>query len=333
MNLQDRKKQIDLRVVVSEDLGPSYLSAGHARHWKCPFHHEQNGHSLTVWADNFHCFGACNKGGDIIDWLMNYRHMHFVEALRFLQVDPQARPRPAVVPKIDSDTPAEPPSREWQKQAEQVVELAEEALWSSAAGQAALAYLKARGLNSSTLRRARVGWIDGEPGTWRRRGSLRVPCGISLPWFAQGELWAVKVRRFDEQPRYVQIAGGSSHGLYLRDSIQQQNTAIFCEGELDALLLLQEVGDLVAPLTLGSAAARLDTRWLADLTCFRTLLVAYDNDAAGQAGAERLRHFSARVRMLTLPHGKDITEFHLGAGSIRSWVQSALHHSDPGEAA
>lgn len=333
MNLQDRKKQIDLRAIVTVDLGPSHLSAGHTQHWKCPFHHEQNGHSLAVWSHNYHCFGACNKGGDVIDWLMNYRRMHFEEALRFLRVDPQMRPRPAVAPRIDSDAPAEPPAREWQKQAEQVVDLAEEALWSSAAGQAAFAYLSARGLNSSTLRRARVGWIDGESGTWRRSGSLRVPCGISLPWFAQGELWAVKVRRSTGQPRYVQIAGGSSRGLYLQDAIQQQNTAIFCEGELDALLLLQEVGDLVAPLTLGSAAARLDTRWLAELTGFRTLLVAYDNDAAGQAGAERLRHFSARVRMLTLPHGKDITEFHLGGGSIRDWIQPALSCADPGEAA
>jgi DNA primase len=36
---------------------------------KCPFHQEQKGTSLVVYPDDqrWRCFGACGRGGDVVD--------------------------------------------------------------------------------------------------------------------------------------------------------------------------------------------------------------------------------------------------------------------------
>lgn len=36
---------------------------------KCPLHGEQRGMAFNIWLDSqrWHCFGACNRGGDVID--------------------------------------------------------------------------------------------------------------------------------------------------------------------------------------------------------------------------------------------------------------------------
>jgi predicted nuclease with TOPRIM domain len=44
------------------------------------------------------------------------------------------------------------------------------------------------------------------------------------------------------------------------------------------------------------------------------LLVAYDVDAEGDKGAERLRQLSQRMARIRPPVGKDVTEFWQGGG-------------------
>ncbi len=84
VDTQRLKDNCDLRRLVEQDLGPAPLRGGRAYLWKCPFHHEQKGFSLAVWANGYRCFGACDTSGDALDWLMNYRRLSFIEALRVL---------------------------------------------------------------------------------------------------------------------------------------------------------------------------------------------------------------------------------------------------------
>lgn len=307
------KESCDLRRIVEHDLGQPHIRSGQAHLYKCPFHHEQKGHSLVVWADGYRCFGRCDSGGDLFGWLMTYRHLSFAEALAALGEQPSEPPSAQQHEKI---IVSEPPPAAWQEYAREVVSIAEETLWSSA-GEPALTYLlEQRGLTTATVRRARLGYIPGDVRAWRPIAGLNVPCGISIPWLAADALWAVKVRRAYGEPKYVQIAGGSAYGLYNADALRENTTTLFCEGEFDALLAQQEAGALVAPVTLGSAAARLSARWYAELVGQRMILVAYDRDVAGQRGAERLLRLSPRFRALPLPHGKDITDFYLQGGDV-----------------
>jgi DNA primase len=153
---------------------------------------------------------------------------------------------------------------------------------------------------------------------------MDVPCGITIPWFASSALWAVKVRRAYGTPKYQQIKGGNVNGLYGADELSQHKAALFCEGEFDALLARQEAGDLVAAVTLSSATAMLSARWYAELTHCHTLLVAYDRDAAGEKGAQRLLSLSPRFREVSVPQGKDITEFYLNSGDVYGWIEAQL---------
>jgi hypothetical protein len=324
IDTQRLKATCDLRRLVEQDLGPAPLRGGRAHLWKCPFYNEHKGYSLAVWPDGYRCFGACATGGDAIDWLMNYRRLSFAQAVEVLGGRVDDRPR--VEPKR-LQSPAEPPDGDWQRRAEGVVNQAEDTLWSDV-GEPALNYLIGRGLTTRTIRSARLGYVPGDFRGWRVIEGMDVPCGITIPWLASGALWAVKVRRAYGTPKYQQIKGGNVNGLYGADGLADREVALFCEGEFDALIAGQEAGALVAPLTLGSAAARLSSRWYGELTHCHTLLVAYDRDPAGEQGAQRLLSLSSRFRAVAVPQGKDISDFYLNGGDVYSWIEAQL--SAPG---
>lgn len=322
-DIQQIKENYDLRRIVEQDLGQPPIRSGRASLYKCPFHHEQKGYSFAVWADGYRCFGACNTSGDLFDWLINYRHLSFPDALTALgQHTHEPRPLRQPIHTITSEPPLV-----WQESARQVVSIAEETLWSSA-GEPALTYLlEQRGLTTATIRAARLGYIPGDFRDWREITGLNVPCGITIPWFAAGELWAVKVRRAHGTPKYVQITGGTTHGLYNADVLSQNMTALFCEGEFDTLLVAQEAGDLVAPVTLGGAAIRLNARWYGMLMRHSSIFVCYDQDEAGRRGTELLLKFSPRFHELSLPHSKDISDFYLNDGDLYAWLTEAIQQN------
>ena len=319
-NTQTLKLQIDLRNIIECDLGQPAIRNGRAHLYKCPFHNEQKGFSLAVWSDGYRCFGKCDTAGDAFDWLMKFRHLSFTESLSILdsgQVPISKNPLPR------KPITCEPPNFEWQSSARQVVEMAENILWLGE-GERALTYLLERGLTTTSIQQARLGYIPRDYWDYREIEGLKVPCGITIPWFAHDALWAVKVRRASGEPRYVQIAGGSSHGLYNADSLVGKSSVVFCEGEFDTLILQQEAGELVSPVTLGSATNRLSVRWLSELVSHQHIFVAYDNDIAGKRGTERLLKTSPRFKELSLPDGKDINDFYLHGGDLYSWIEQGL---------
>jgi DNA primase len=314
------KSNYDLRNIVEQDLGTPAVHSGRASLYKCPFHNESKGFSLAVWSDGYRCFGKCDKSGDLFDWLMNFRQLSFTESLSFLDS--------GLVPILKNPAPQRPitcesPNDEWQTSARKVVEMAENILWSSG-GEPALTYLLERGLTTTTIQQARLGYIPRDYWDYREIEGLKVPCGITIPWFAHDALWAVKVRRASEEQRYVQIAGGSSHGLYNADSLVGKSSVVFCEGEFDTLILQQEAGKLISSVTLGSATNRLSVRWLSELVSHQHIFVAYDSDTAGKRGTERLLKTSARFQKLSLPDGKDINDFYLQGGDVYGWVENNI---------
>jgi hypothetical protein len=323
VDIQTLKAQHDLRQIVEQDLGPAPRRGGGALVWKCPFHQEQQGYSLAVWVDGYHCFGACQVSGDIFDWLKRYRNLDFLEAVHLLDGGFAAAP---IISTHRPEPPDDdPPPLVWQRAAQQVVDRAEEILWSGR-GEQALRYLTGRGLQAGTIQAAHLGFVPGGYRQWIRAEGLSIPCGITIPWLTSGEeiLWAVKVRRLEGSLKYIQIAGGSSGGLYQADRLKGAKTVLFCEGEFDTLLAQQEAEDLASAVTLGSAGNRLNYRWLPDLVVCPLLLAAYDMDAAGEKGAARLRLLSSRFHLVRLPYGKDLTEFHRQDGAIHGWLAREL---------
>ena len=59
------------------------------------------------------------------------------------------------------------------------------------------------------------------------------------------------------------------------------------------------------------------------------ILLAYDDDAAGEQGAARLGLGSQRMHRVRVPWGKDLTEFHQQQGNLYSWLARELRQSAP----
>jgi hypothetical protein len=125
-------------------------------------------------------------------------------------------------------------------------------------GERAWRYLEQeRGLTEKTIVEAGLGYIPGHYREWKTLAGLKVPCGIAIPWFADGAIWGIKVRRAAGEPRYQQVSGGHIKGsLYLADSLQPGMPIVLTEGEFDALIAAQVGMGLICAVSIGSSANR-----------------------------------------------------------------------------
>jgi DNA primase len=308
-------EQVDMAALVQRDLGSAARREGRWLKWYCPFHADGKTPSLGVVGNRWKCFG-CGRSGDAIDWLREREGLSFREAcqrLAALELSPASgvatRPR-----QSSSSTP----SAAWQERAQEAVDACQAGLWSEV-GARARAWLNRRGLTDETMRAWHLGFTPCD----QKIAGLWVPRGIVIPCLVAGRAWYLKVRRAAGQPKYTQVRGGQI-ALFGADTLPGQDVAVVTEGEFDAMLLHQEVGDLVGVVTLGSAATRLPDAWVPYLLGVRRLLVAYDADAAGAEGAAAWQALSTRTQRLLPLAGKDVTDFYLAGGDLRAWVQFAL---------
>ncbi len=316
------KTSVDCRVLVARDLGKPKTRGRTYSSYKCPLHHEQKGYSLVVYADHWQCFGKCGRGGDAIAWMQVYHQFSFREACERLAAGDL--PRISVTPPPKPEPLTVPPHKEWQRAAREVAEQAMETLWSSD-GKRAWHYLMVkRGLSEQTILDACLGYIPGDYYAWQTVAGLHVPCGITLPWFADDATWGIKVRRAAGEPRYQQVSGGNlASCLYGVDLVQPGLPLLITEGEFDALIARQVAGDLMSAVALGSASNwHINPRWYPRLLTVPRILVRMDADAAGAGAAAQLAQLSRAVTCVQVPVGKDVNDFFLTAGlnSVRSWV-------------
>ena len=332
-DLEDIKSRYDCRELVERDLGKPAIRGQTYSSFKCPFHKEVKGASLVVYRNGWHCFGKCSRSGDVISWMQDYHGMSFEEACK--RLDNRHLPSPMPVRPTyeerqspDNNKRSEPPYPLWQEVGQRVVAQAEETLWSKE-GARALAYLREeRGLSDQVIRYARLGYVPGHPQEWVKIVGLDVPCGITIPWFLENNLWGIKVRRLAQDQRYQQIAGGLLKGcLYLSDKVEPGWPMIITEGEFDALVIHQVASDLVYPTSIGSAANKtINVRWYIYMTMMVRILVRTDADQAGDQAYKAIEALSQSVYRTQVPIGKDINEFFLaeGAQAVREWIQDGL---------
>ena len=186
-----------------------------------------------------------------------------------------------------------------------------------------------RGLNESTIAKYRLGFNPEtryeRPNEWGFSGNqaVYISAGLVIPWFMDGDVVAVNIRRFDEEPKYMVIRG-SERSIFASDNLAGKQTALFVEGEFDCILADQEIGDLTGCVTLGPATGKFN---LADHALkfipLRKIIVAGDNDEAGRAGIRRIQHYFNSTVLLKIPAltpgGKDLTDYKISGGNIRRW--------------
>ncbi len=81
--VEDVKDKLDVVEVIK-----SYIPVFPAgRNFKacCPFHKEKTpSFMISPERRNWHCFGGCNEGGDVISFVMKYENVEFYDALKLL---------------------------------------------------------------------------------------------------------------------------------------------------------------------------------------------------------------------------------------------------------
>ncbi len=153
------KDRIDIVDLVTESV--ELRRAGRNFTGFCPFHHNVNTPSFVVFPDTqtWKCFGECDEGGDVFNFVMKKEGWDFAEALRNLA------DRAGIELK-----PLTPQALEEQEEGERLRSLLEEAvifyrhnLQNTEIGKIAQAYLDRRGINGETAEAFGLGYA---PKTW-----------------------------------------------------------------------------------------------------------------------------------------------------------------------
>lgn len=349
-------RDIDLISLVEKDLGPGKKS-GRWVVYRCPFHSPDRHPSFAVTngdgdqlGPGWRCFSAaCGKHGGPLTWLMEYRHLEKGEAMSVLSNGSNNYSGNADVTAGLDWRPEYPPGEKWQERAHQLVEGAEQALWSCGSEEildwpdinpktgeetslrlSPLDWLLARGLSEKTIKFWRLGYI---PKSWREKPEnfgfggepVAVSQGILIPCFVGREIWYLKIRRPAAKPnKYIQIRG-SKPGLFMIQTLDLQDTVVICEGELDSLLLWQEAGEKIAVVTLGSCSASFNVAtWGLHFIYARRRFIAYDTDKAGEAGSEKIGLGVLHPMVLKVPKinpfDKDMTDYYRSGGDLTGWL-------------
>jgi DNA primase len=346
------KRAVDLRDLFMERYPGRFRRSGRWLYGSSPYREDRHP-SFAVNEDVFIDF-ATGESGDEIDFLMVEQNLSFGEAVDALE----ARAGGIILPTADYSSltsfllnPGEPPVSAWQVEMEAACRRAQAYLFSNAQdARAALDWLQKRGLNRNNLVRAGIGCNPSWQQTRLREKDtgkyVSIAPGILIPCTVDNVLWSVHVRILEEGlaghrtgeksyslPKYLYVRGSKTGVLYNGDALHDDCTVLIVEGEFDALLAQQELGNQAVVVTLGSAANRLPHRWLERLKAARNVFSCLDRDEAGARATAHLADLlGAKHHVLHLPAGKDITEFVVNhAGSLKHWwrLQAALYEPIP----
>jgi hypothetical protein len=202
-----------------------------------------------------------------------------------------------------------------------------EKLWTPE-GSEALAYLRRRGLDAETIKAARLGytpevWLPTRDGDrcYRARG-------VVIPWWDGDRLSLVKIRQPEgTKPKYAEAYRDRPRIFPGPAVIEPCRLLIISEGEFDALLLAQELGDLAAVVTLGSASARPNPDILGVMLAAPVWYIATDADQAGDKAASGWPARAVRVR--PPDPCKDWTEATQAGINLRRWWLPRLGATEP----
>jgi hypothetical protein len=206
-----------------------------------------------------------------------------------------------------------------------LVDAAAARLWTPE-GAHALAYLTGpdRCLTPETVRAARLGvtpWVAIP----RTEGTTFQVHGVVVPWIVGDRLALVKIRQPDgRQPKYVEAFRDPACLVCYPgpEAIRPGLPLVIVEGEFDALCLGQELGELAAVLTLGSASARPEPRSFRAMLAAPRWFIATDADPTGDRAA---RGWPARARRARPPGSfKDWTEAKAAGVDLARWWRDVL---------
>jgi DNA primase len=299
----------DLVVLIQESVKLKKSGANYSA--CCPFHQEKTP-SFTVSAVKqfYHCFG-CGAHGDAIRFLMEYEHLHFVEAIEKLALRAGLS-----VPRTVEDEVKIKNRLEMTTLLNQAAHFYAEQLKHHPEGKEAIEYLKKRGLTGKTAKQFELGYapsgwdnvishfhhraeaislleqtgliIQHESKRYYDRFRHRILFPIRDP---KGQVIGFGGRVLDNsQPKYLNSPetpvfqkSYCLYGIYeILKSRQKWERAIVVEGYFDVVMLAQH-GVFGSVATLGTAITPYHLQQLFQRV--NEVVFCFDGDPAGQAAA------------------------------------------------
>ena len=310
----------------------------------CPFHGEKTA-SFSVDGEHqlYYCFG-CKAGGDVIHFIMDMERLSFPEAVE--QLADRAH---MTLPEMEKDEDYE--RRRTQRERllganREAAVYYHETLFSPA-GEAALAYLRRRGLSDNVIRKFGLG---ASPDSWTSLSDRLLEKGWKLDELVlagltirkknedgreryfdmfrnramfpiintQGNVIAFGGRTLEKrEPKYLNTSDtpvfNKRQGVYAANLLSRQrhlDRVILVEGYMDVVSLTQFGVEGVCA-TLGTALTGEQARLLHRFA--PQVYLAYDGDSAGQhailRGLDILEQEGVPARVLDFPDGLDPDEF------------------------
>jgi len=321
---------------------------------------------FSSWPDRnrWYCRG-CNKAGDLIELVQSCKVLSFPEACRFIGEDNRINNCGGSNSANESETresrkqhqawqpkPVEVPSSGWLDKAKALIDWSHQQLLRN---PEQLNWLQTkRGINFETVKRFKLGWnpkdLFRERKAWGlseelslktgKPKKLFIPAGLIIPGRdSAGDINLVKIRRPnppEDQARYYFLPGGVVAPCFFGDNL---SSLIVVESELDAVLLAQESGGILAAVSTGSATNRPDSKSFEILSRADHLIISLDNDdAGGKAGVNFWPDTfkSSRPWFVPADHGKDHTAAFMSGFPLGGWLKDILAimaKEQPGESA
>ncbi len=342
---QELKARTDIADVIS-----SYVQlkkSGRNLVGLCPFHNEKTP-SFNVSRENsfFHCFG-CGAGGDVITFIMKIENLDYVDAVKLL-----AERAGMTLPEDGAyDNMGKLKTRIYEANRE-AARFYHRQLYSPG-GKRALDYLRGRGLSEKTIIHFGLGYSPGERfelvnylkskgfsnneliqanlASQSTRGYIfdRFSDRVMFPIIdLRGNVIAFGGRIMsDIKPKYLNTsdtpAFNKSRNLFALQFAKNkaQGQLILVEGYMD-VIALHQAGFENAVATLGTSLTE-EQAMIIKRYCDE-VVICYDADEAGQKATQRainiLRPTGIKIKILTVPNGKDPDEFiksHGDQGSAR----------------
>ncbi len=336
--IDEVKQKLDIVEIVGQYV--KLTKSGRTFRAPCPFHSEKKP-SFFVYPEQqtWHCFGACNTGGDIFSFIMKKEGLDFGDALRFLaEKSGVAVPSPA-------KSEAEDKARERVLQINQsAAQYYHNLLLNSSTALKARQYLENRGVNDKSIADFQIGY---SPAGWENLKQYLIEKGfteddllgaglliqaegkgkthdrfrdhIMFPIMDErGKVTGFGARVLDDSlPKYINSPqtrvfdkSGSLYGLHLaKSAVRQQNLAVLVEGYMDVIIAHQYgFANVMAPM--GVAITERQINQIKKMT--RSIALALDPDTAGEEAAMRCINYEnaldAEVKVINLPIGKDPDE-------------------------
>jgi DNA primase len=313
--LERLKREVSL-VRLAESRGVALKAHGKDLLGLCPFHDDHEP-SLVISPDKnlWHCLGACQCGGSVIDWVMKMEGVSFRHAVELLRNDlPLVASNRAPVKATTVRKLAAPfaPSEDEQAALSQVIGYYHETLKQSPEAQA---YLEKRGIRSSeAIERFKLGYANRtlgyrlpeknrkegaalrgqlqRLGIMRSSGHEHFAGSLIVPIFDEaGNVTEVYGRKItpklrDGTPLHLYLPGPHK-GVWNLDALKASKEIILCEALIDALTFWV-AGYRNVTTSYGIEGFTADH--LAAMKQYGTerVLIAYDRDEAGEAAAQKL---------------------------------------------